>query len=201
MPYQVRAARLVDVTSEPADAELIVASWENPDVFGELFRRHHLAIYRFAVNAVGPAYGPDLAAEVFVRAFAIRRRYDPNYVSARPWLLGIAANLVAGHFRRRAREGRALRRLSNLTSSDHSFEMQSVDRVDAYLERPRIVAAMRSLRFEEARVISLFVWGGLSYSEIASELGIPEGTVRSRLSRARSRLRNSLSAYGEPSNG
>lgn len=156
-----------------------------------------MAVYRFAVRAVGPSDGPDLAAEVFVRALKVRHRFNLAYPSARPWLIGIAGKVAAGYFRGRAREGRVLRRVQGVDVATSVFEEDAVGRVDAALAGPGLVRAMALLRREEAEIVCLFVLGDLSYKEISQVLKIPEGTVRSRLSRARAKLRNLVAGSGE----
>ena len=149
------------------------------------------------VKVVGPSDGPDLAAEVFVRALKVRHRFDLAYTSARPWLIGIAANLVAGHFRSKARESRAFRRVHGADLAASVFEEDAVGRVDAASVGPQVAQAMALLRRQEAEIVYLFALGDLSYKEISQVLKISEGTVRSRLSRARVRLRNLLAESGE----
>lgn len=187
------------MTQPSSDAEAIVASWESPERFHLIFERHYRTIFRFVVGAVGAADGPELCDEVFTRAFESRRRYDPAYPSAKPWLFGIASNLVNGYWRRRARELKAYKRASRMESVDEEFEDDIVRRLAAQAERPRIASAVLRLRREEAEVVLLFALENLSYAEIAQALSIPEGTVRSRLNRARKRLRNLLDPYGETS--
>lgn len=184
------------MTDDPTDSALIAASWADPHHFDPVFRRHFGAVYAFTVKAVGPSDGPDLAAEVFVRAFDVRRRFDLAYASARPWLFGIAANLIAGHFRSRAREHRALERLDRSSRAD-TFESEALDRVQASSISADLRRALALLRKEEAEVVCLFALADFSYKEIASALNISEGTVRSRLSRARVKLRNLLGSPGE----
>jgi RNA polymerase sigma-70 factor (ECF subfamily) len=190
---------LDEVTGGLSDSQLIVASWEDGLLFGEIFRRHYPVVYGFVVGLVGSSDGTDLAAEVFVRAFEGRRRFKPAYTSARPWLMGIAANLVRGHYRKKSREGRALRRFSKLPSWEEDFEDSSANRVDAFRMRSEIADALASLRPEEHQVVTLFVFADFSYSEIAQAMNISEGTVRSRLSRARARLRNLIGGWDQPS--
>lgn len=186
--------------TDVTDAELIEASWSDASRFGEVFRRNHRLVYAYAVRAVGPSDGPDLAAEVFVRAFESRRRYDVAYVSARPWLLGIAPHLVGTYYRSKARARRANRRLGN-PETVPDLASDAAGRVDAAAARDAIGGALRGLRREEAEVVSLFVFAGLSYREIAETLRIAEGTVRSRLSWARGKLRNLLDGFGELGRG
>jgi RNA polymerase sigma factor (sigma-70 family) len=185
------------VNRPESDAEIIEASFENPELFAVVFERHYRDIYRFVTAAVGHTDGPDLAGEVFLRAFATRQRYRPSYPSARPWLWGIAANLIRDYFRSRARRERAFRRVPPPPDFEPDPSEDSVQRLAAEAERPKLVLAMKLVRREDAEVLLLFALAGLSYAEIAEALGIAEGTVRSRLSRTRSKLRNLIPAIGE----
>jgi RNA polymerase sigma-70 factor (ECF subfamily) len=192
-----RCGRLTNVTAESSDSEVIAASLHKPELFAAIFQRHYPAIYRFVVGAVGPADGPDLASEVFVRAFAIRSRYDLSYSRATPWLFGIASNLVRGYHRGAARQLRAFRREAARVPESTEFEEDAVTRLAAVSQRPRITFALSQLRTEEAEVVLLFAVAELSYQDIAVAVGIPEGTVRSRLSRARNKLRNLIDINDE----
>jgi len=138
-----------------------------------------------------------LASEVFVRAFAIRGRYDLSYSRATPWLFGIASNLVRGYHRSAARQFRAFRREAARVRGTSEFEDDAVTRLAAGSQRPRISYALSQLRTEEAEVVLLFALAELSYQDIAAAVGIPEGTVRSRLSRARNKLRNLIDINDE----
>ncbi|HEY7704342.1 MAG TPA: RNA polymerase sigma factor [Acidimicrobiia bacterium] len=182
---------------ERTDAEIVAASRDDPELFGLIFRRHYGSVFGFVVGTVGSIDGLDLASETFSRAFAHRDRFDLRYPSARPWLLGIAANLIADHFRKLARSYRANARLANLGRPDSGFEDESAARLDALAARPLVVRAMSSLRKEEAEVVALYVLADLSYAEISEALGIGLGTVRSRLSRARAKLGNLARPIGE----
>src|ERR1700753_3934198 len=95
------------------DAELIAASVRDPDAFTELFARHWDAVYRFCMHRAGSA-GEDIAGETFRGAFGRRRRYDTRYGGPRPWLFGIATNLLRDHFRTSKREEGRLERLAAL---------------------------------------------------------------------------------------
>ncbi len=185
------------MTDERSDAEVIAASWVEPEIFGELFRRHYRAVYAYAVRTVGPEDGSDVAAEVFVRAFGARRRFDTNYSGARPWLLGIAAHLVSNHYRKQGRQARAIDRLRKHAEMATGFETEIVDRLAAQMAGDTLRKALANLRRQEWEVVSLFALSGLSYREISQALGISEGTVKSRLNRGRTNLRNLLRGFGE----
>lgn len=178
------------MAKKPTDGELIQLSLEDPDLFAEIFDAHYAAIYRFASAALGRLRAEDIAGEVFVRAFESRHRFDPSYESARPWLYGIASNLIQDHLRKTARQHRAYQRAATGEEAQSGFENEVASRVDAARSIPGLMDALMALREEEASVVILFVAGDRTYQEIASILEIPIGTVRSRLSRARQTLRN-----------
>jgi RNA polymerase sigma factor (sigma-70 family) len=181
-----------------SDAELIVASWDDASRFTGIFEHHYRAVYAYAVRAAGVTVGEDIAAEVFVRAFAARRRFDPTYRSARPWLLGIAAHLVADHYRSTERHRRALRRVSPASGGPVVFDDDAVGRLDAKTAVGPVDQLLGRLRPEESRVVGLFALADLSYDEISQALGIPIGSVKSRLHRGRIALRNLMGHIDEP---
>jgi DNA-directed RNA polymerase specialized sigma24 family protein len=82
-----------------ADAGVIERSWHEPEQFAMLFDRHARLIHRYVARRVGGEAADDLVAETFLAAFGKRRRYDTSYSDARPWLYGIATNLIGQHRR------------------------------------------------------------------------------------------------------
>jgi RNA polymerase sigma-70 factor (ECF subfamily) len=182
---------------EPSDAAVIGASIDDPAVFGAVFDRHASSVRRYLVRRLGPVESDDLLGEVFRIAFERRGTYDLGRPSARPWLYGIATNLVARHRRREARRLRAVARLAGerASSGDHA------DRVTGALDaRGRwldVAEAMAALPADEIDVLLLHVWEGLSYEDVAAAVDVPVGTVRSRLHRARRRLRELTPPSGE----
>ena len=98
------------VRDERTDASLIEASRTDPDTFGELFDRHYTEIRRYLHRRIGAAEGDDLTAETFALAFRARDRYDISRPDARPWLFGIAANVIRNHRRSERRQARAYAR-------------------------------------------------------------------------------------------
>jgi RNA polymerase sigma factor (sigma-70 family) len=174
------------------DAETIAGSGERPERFAEVFDRHFVAVHRFLQRRVGRHLADDLAAETFAEAFRRRDRYDGS-PDARPWLLGIAVNLVRRHYRSERRQLLAYAR----TGVDLIAYRELADedeRIDAVAMRRRLALALSSLRDVDRDALLLFAWADLSYEEIAKALGIRVGTVRSRLHRARSRIRAMLDA-------
>lgn len=177
------------------DADAIRASLDDPTAFEPVFERHFAAVHRFVRRRVGLAVADDVAAETFTRAFASRKQFDTRRHSALPWLFGIAVNLVARHYRDEERQLRAYARtgIDPILADTEDSE----DRLDATASHSRLAAALAELRPEERDVLLLHAWADLGYDEIAEALGIPLGTVRSRLSRARTHVRELLE-HDEP---
>lgn len=173
------------------DAVLIERSWAVPEDFAAIFDRHAPTLYRYLARRVAIDDVEDLVAETFVVAFDARRRYDVSRADARPWLYGIATNLLGRH----RRNGRRRARLTGLVAVRAAVdpgEQVASDLTAQSLQRDLALALSRIAR-RDRDVIILIAWEGLSYDEVASALAIPVGTVRSRLHRARAQLRTSLS--------
>jgi RNA polymerase sigma factor (sigma-70 family) len=175
---------------ELSDADLwrsAVAS--DPGSFGFLFDRHADRIYTFCIRRTGDREAAeDLTSATFLHAW--RRRDDVRFFgeSALPWLYGVAANLTRRHLRgsRRHRANLALL----VRGGDEPDPADDVARrLDDSLRLHEVVRAIHSLPQPDQEVIALCVWEELSYEQAAVALGVPVGTVRSRLSRARARLR------------
>ena len=179
-----------------SDAAIIAASIGDPQAFTLLFERHFAAIDRWLHRRVGAPLAEDLAAETFTRAFDHRERFDRSYADARPWLFGIAANLVHDHQRAELRRLRALARVERWEAGSEDLAAGAVARADAAVAGPAVAAALARLRSEERDVLLLVAWAGLEYEEVATATGVPIGTVRSRLHRARRALRAELEGEG-----
>ena len=175
------------------DAQLLAASRSNPHWFVGIFDRHFAPIHRYAARRVGPELADELAAETFVQAFERRRFYDVRRPDARPWLYGIAANLLRQHRRTERRQLRAYARHGVEPPVDH--ESDAVSRADAGDQGRRLAAALADLPARDRDVLLLYAWADLTYDEIGLALDVPVGTVRSRLNRARRRVRVSLQAH------
>jgi RNA polymerase sigma factor (sigma-70 family) len=177
--------------SSPTDAELIVASRAEAERFGIVFDRHFADIHRYLHRRVGRELADDLAAETFVAAFDRRSSYDTARDDARPWLYGIASNLLRNQWRGERRRLLAYARAASDADADGDHDAV-VDRADAHAARPIVARALGSLEDRDRDALLLLAWGELSYEEIAEALGIPLGTVRSRIHRARARVSEAL---------
>jgi RNA polymerase sigma factor (sigma-70 family) len=174
-----------------SDSGVIEESLIDPAVFAVLFDRHYERIWRYACRRAGPAVADELASETFVRAFAARAQYDRGRLDASPWLYGIATNLLRGHRRAEARRMRAYARAAEPAESHGGLD--GVERrVDAAACAPRVAAALASLKPADRDAVLLLALGDLGYEAIAIATGVPVGTVRSRLSRARRQLQHEL---------
>jgi RNA polymerase sigma factor (sigma-70 family) len=168
----------------PADSIAIGRSLTRPDAFSVIFDRHFRGVHRYLSRRVGRELADDLASATFTIAFERRRSFRTESDSAFPWLLGIATNLLRNHRRSEQRALEAVARLGE-TSVVFARELTGDDR--------DVAGALARLDPDQRDVLFLYVWAELSYDEIATTLGVPIGTVRSRLSRARSQMRSELS--------
>jgi RNA polymerase sigma factor (sigma-70 family) len=158
------------------------------DAFGEVFDVCARLVYNHAFRLTGDwTAAEDVMAMTFLEAWRGRARLVPDGGSLRPWLLGIATNLARGQRRTAHRERSALARIAAPDESP-DFADDVIGRLDDATRLAALHRALAGLRREEFEVLALCVWSGLSYSETAEALGILVGTVRSRLSRARTRL-------------
>ena len=176
-----------------SDAALIRAAQNDSISFGALFDRHFATVYRFSARRVGADSAEDIAGETFRRAFEARGSYDLRQPNALPWLFRIALNLVRDAIRARAAEDRAYARLRALARTRTLSEGDGVPRsAEARAELARLARLLLAEPQEDVDALFLHVWDGLSYAEVATALGIPVGTVRSRISRLRRRLETTL---------
>ncbi|MBP0455910.1 RNA polymerase sigma factor [Streptomyces bomunensis] len=158
---------------------------DDPAAFAPLVERHSAALHGYFVRRA-PGAADDLLAEAWLQAFASRRTFDASRGSARGWLFGVARNVLASHVRRAARP-------EALQGGQVVDPWQAVDqRLDAAALAPALRSALAELPPEERELVLLVSWEQLTPAEAAAAVGIPAGTARSRLHRARGRLRERL---------
>jgi RNA polymerase sigma-70 factor (ECF subfamily) len=175
------------VGTERTDAELIAASMKDGERFLPIFERHYDRIRTYLQGRAGLEAGEELAAQTFEVAFSHRDAFDPRWHSAEPWLFGIATNLLRHHVRSEWRRRRAIDRLSPEQGVDFVADLE--DRLAAREAGRRLAKVLKDLDEGQREVLLLYALADLSYEEIAIALGISVGTVRSRLHRARRRIR------------
>jgi RNA polymerase sigma-70 factor, ECF subfamily len=178
------------------DADLIRQAGGSPERFAALFDRHYRHIYAYAARRLGNDLAEDVASETFLIAFDRRDGYDVARADARPWLYGIASNLIARHGRAETRRYQALARLGPDAPVEAHDDLVA-GRIDAGVSRGLLARALQRLPQSERDVLLLVAWAGLSRQEAAVALDIPAGTARSRLHRARQEMRLALGAGPE----
>jgi RNA polymerase sigma-70 factor (ECF subfamily) len=162
----------------------------NREAFAALFDRYREPIWRFFRRRVSDrSVAEELTQETFLAVLQGAARYEPR-APFRSYLFGVAFNLLAGARRKRAARG---------------GELRSLDEVEPIATAPAPVDTMLDIRHALAaldtgdrEILMLREYDDLSYDEIALVVGIPIGTVRSRLFRARQALRERLEARPEP---
>lgn len=174
-----------------ADGQAVEASLTSAEAFAVLYERHAEALYSYAYRRVGPDVADDVVAETFTVGFRQRARYDLSRPDARPWLFGILTKEISRHRRQEGARLRAVARYSEPLGEDGHAE-RVADDVTARAARAALAAALRGLSAGDRDVLLLIAWGGLSNDEVADALGIPGGTVRSRLHRARRQVKAAL---------
>jgi RNA polymerase sigma factor (sigma-70 family) len=182
-----RTLHSVSDTDEAAWTEVLSGRGE---AFGAVFDRHRARIHRHSRGLVpSPSDADDVVAVTFLEAWRKRDRVAFVDGSMLPWLLRTATFTAANLTRASRRYGAALRRLPvNEMQIDHA---ERIDDGDA-------VAALRSLAPTDQTVITLCVLEGLATPDAARVMGVREGTVKSRLSRAKARLRRALGDHPTP---
>jgi RNA polymerase sigma-70 factor (ECF subfamily) len=182
---------------EPTDAELIARSLDDPRAFMPLVTRHQRVLFGYLARRVGRDIAEDVTSETFTRAFAQRARFDLTRSDARPWLFGIATNLLRNHARSEGRQLRAYAR-HGVQDRTHDDDAGTDARLDAVAQSPALASALEALKPGDREALLMFAWNDMSYEDIAEALDIPVGTVRSRLNRARRIVQEHLAAAQDP---
>jgi RNA polymerase sigma factor (sigma-70 family) len=162
-----------------------------PDAFAEIVERHEVALHNYLSRRAGYQAADDLLGEVWVRAFGARHGYDTSHGDARPWLYGIARNVLRAHWRSSQN--------TKLPAPEPTFDAwdEVTDRLDVAVRARALAGALRELPAPERDVLLLVAWEDLTPAQAAIALGIPPGTARSRLHRARTTLRQLLAELAD----
>ena len=174
-----------------SDASLVrMAVCGHPSAFSDLLRRHGQAIHGYLARRSGRDAADDLLAEVWLRAYAARGHYDERWQDARPWLYAIARNVLREHWREvgAVRDGGPVVHLSAIEDPWPDVDA----RLDAAAKLSALRGALAELASTDREVLLLVTWEGLTPTQAAVALGIPPGTARSRLHRARAAMRDLL---------
>ena len=168
------------------------SSLETPERFAVIFDRHGDAVHRFVGFRVRRSEIDDAVAEVFRIAFEKRSDFHFTALSARPWLFGIAVNVIRRSYRTEGRKRRLVERVTQRSVALMDPLLAVDDRLDASQAAVHLEAIIDGLNDGERAVLLMTVWDELSPTEIADALSIPAATVRTRLFRARHALRRGL---------
>lgn len=184
--------------TERTDEELWLQAANDPSAFGVLFERHADPVYNHCFRRCGSwSAAEDLSSAVFLEAW--RRRRDVRLAgdSILPWLLAVANNVCRSQDRTLRRHRRLLAKLhTTVLELDPSEDL--VDRLDDERRMKAVLTVFKELKRHEQDVLALCAWGGMDYAAAAVALNVPVGTVRSRLSRARSHLNQLLDSPSGP---
>jgi RNA polymerase sigma-70 factor (ECF subfamily) len=176
--------------SKTADTELL-RRWARGDAAagGELVRRNRGAVHRFLKHRSSDD-AEDLVQETFLACMVAAHRFRAQ-ASGRTYLMGIALRKLLAHRRRAHRSPEAVP--LDLLNPDHAplADTEHVARSEAARDEA-LAFALLTLPPDRRHVLELAYWRNLSRNDIARELGVPPGTVASRLRRARESLRNLL---------
>ncbi|MFG2003262.1 RNA polymerase sigma factor [Spirillospora sp. NPDC048911] len=180
----------------PTDAEL----WErardgDEQAFGELFDRHSRTVYNYCFRRTADwSTAEDLTSVVFLETWRRRGQVRLSSDSLLPWLYGVATNVLHNHRRSLRRHRAALDRVRAFPAAPNDAAAAAA-RLEAESEMRAVLDSIKKLSRGDQEILALCVWEGLGYAEAAAALGVPVGTVRSRLARARKRLRRTTEPH------
>ncbi|WP_106396948.1 RNA polymerase sigma factor [Actinocorallia populi] len=157
--------------------------------FGELFARHGRVVYNFCFRRTADwSAAEDLASVVFLETWRRREHVRLEGGSLLPWLYGVATNVLRNHQRSLRRYGAVLARVPEPVAPEEDADLVAA-RLDDQRRMREVLDRIAHLPRRDRELLALCVWEGLTYTEAAAALGIPVGTVRSRLSRIRAGLK------------
>ncbi len=152
---------------------------------GRQFDQHGRRILLYLARRTDLQSAEDILGETFVTALVRWDSFDPDRQEPLPWLFGIASNLLHRHWRSQRRAERAMSRIA----IPGRLEDDAGERLDARRAVQAVVRELDRMRPAVRETVLLHAWAELTYEQIAEATGVPVGTVRSRLNRARAALR------------
>ncbi|MEO3853663.1 RNA polymerase sigma factor [Acrocarpospora sp. B8E8] len=179
-----------EATATARDNDLVRGSLTDPECFAALFDRHAPHLHAYVARRLGPDVADDVVSDTFLDAFRRRHVYNPDHTDARPWLYGIASNLIGKHRRREQARYRAYAR----NGPDETIAALVEEGVTTLAVNRPLLRALAALKQGDRDALLLVAWAQFTYGEVALALSIPVGTVRSRLNRARTKMKTALEA-------
>ncbi|WP_307793078.1 RNA polymerase sigma factor [Microbacterium stercoris] len=184
------------------DADIIRRSLTRPPEFAALFDRHATPVGRYARRLVGSDAGDDVLSETFLVAFRRRADFDFSRDSALPWLFGIATRLAHRQRAAEAKRWRILQASARVAAETAVSDIDAlVERADASSRLAQLAPRIKRMSEADRDTLALYAWGDLTSEQIADALGIPVGTVWSRINRIRRVLRLELPTEEEGNDG
>lgn len=173
------------MTSDQDDAELIARSLNgDEDAFVEVIRRHEAAVGAYLARRAGRELAEDLLSEVWLAALGSRAAYDRSFPGARPWLFGVAHNVLRRHWRSRPAE----EPVADVTSMATGWDPWTL--VDSRVDAESVLRqALALLQPQQREIVTLVAWEDLTVADAGRALGLPPGTARRCLHEARTALR------------
>ncbi|BAN01560.1 putative RNA polymerase ECF subfamily sigma factor [Ilumatobacter coccineus YM16-304] len=158
------------------------------EVVADWFDQHARALAGYATRRVGANLARDIVADTFRIALQQLDGYEPGRGGERAWLFGIASNLIRRHWRTEERRLRIQARSARADVQPVDPLLRVDERLDASAHYQRVVDAVATLDPDDRDLLILIAWEQFTSREAAAALGIPPGTVRSRLTRIRAQL-------------
>lgn len=160
----------------------------DPDAFGMLFDGCERKVYNYAFRTTGSwSAAEEVVSLTFLEAWRLRGTVHPEGGSLDPWVMSLCVNVTRNISRAQRRHEAVMSRLPP-ASALPDFADEVASRLDDAARVAAVRQALGALNRLEQEIIGLCVWSGLDYATAAEALGVPVGTVRSRLSRARKKL-------------
>lgn len=166
----------------------------SPGDLARMYDENVDAVFGYVARRLGADVARDVIADVFEVAATRLDQFDSSRGSHRAWLFGIATNLIRHHWRTEQRRLQAWARVGGreVALGDPLIDVDV--RLDAVNDAAVVMVAIGELDPEDRDLLLLIVWENCSHSECGEILGIPTGTVRSRLHRVRRQLRTAVEA-------
>ena len=175
----------------------------DPEAMGEIYDRYADRIYNLCFRRTASwSLAEDAMAATFLEVWRVRARVETYDGDLLPWLCGVAVNVCRNSLRGQRRQTALRAKLhvveSGASEGDHADAVAG--RIDDERRMAELIVAVRELSERDRQILMLVAWDGLTYEQAGQVLGVPVGTVRSRLSRARARLAEIVNRTDEETN-
>ncbi len=150
----------------------------DPDAFQAIYERHHRAVFNTVRMTCGDDLAADVTQETFIRLWQRPERFDPSRGTMRTFLVAMARNIAVDMMR--SQQARRRREEADRQAVDFA-----IDNIDQHLLQSEtttaVVGALNQLKAVQRQALTVVCYGQCTYREAATVLGIPEGTIKSRI--------------------